>query len=1157
MTNFNMIPETATASDAKFLSIRLGQLNTLLDNVLDNEDATSDAKDIAIKTVSEIEAALKQPKKSSKFRAAAVEAEKAVEAAKLTKGMRIELEAERKLVKAQLRAIAKGGNAFAVKSAKLWEDRRRKTEKVKKMKRLDINIRLAPLADSKAKRKSFQLFSFEYDVILRQYMPLIEKMAAYKYDKRKDKLELAEELTASRKAAAEFVDLLKETASQPITVSQKEGRTIRLGESVLSDAFGIDLEDKHPTDAWIVVHHMVQEVMNQIEWRVFSSRKEDGLKRRDDLQKNLYRHLGMRGVMVLMEDGNHILYKGLVASASHQKSEKLVMADEKLMKKHERVIYGGRTEEEALKLAVDGAAWWKMRANMARPIIKELRTIDGEPVYLHDGISVPDVEKAYNHDNAMLVGGEKVCQRGKMDNPVILCDGAIFYLVQMENDANQTTGFGLKGMGVYVKSVIDFVLHKHNLNEIVTLPDGRSIVGKKFIFGEGCWKFDKLGYANFDEYAKAMDELAVEYPGINQVYVLREADEVEGEDKKRRLSRSLEQQFIDIARHEVETLTANTVKKLQQMKHIDEMWTSMAQLNKPEEERNAYAKLFGALPTLCLNQNVQAIWQKRWEAIKLEGQGDYLLTKGQYPYIMQDPVAALECWLFGKNPDDPTIGLLKDGEASINAVPEDRVVGAVRFPANALTAKTLICKPYADVYASCGNVCILSIYDDILIMQDGDVDGDEMFILYDQLVIKLIERMRANFKPPVIVFAHGAKGKKVAPETEGKLVMSMYDSLWAAKRYDQVGKYANLARSCAYLATIAHYTMVRTDNEALCEQFRTQRRQWLTYMSLASTGAILAIDQVKGNAVDPKLIKKLEEISDEVAQCMDRKHPYTQQFLKKGIMAEKCLEADERVGTDLISIMVRDGAGKFEMDQSGLVDNKAALAAALFKRGVLTTTVRQAPVITGVVKELRKNYFNDCPKDQEIFNLIRAGKPIGQKDLLQLYWRNACALAFRMDGKTVNEKKDDYYRMVRESLIAQALSQPWVGEKGVNAGHVFTDEEKIASVIKSAVTDALELGARGNGLEDENKASYAKFVLSVFAEDLLNNVLENGYRMEDFMEGLGNPDTLKCVDGYEDTIVVEETEEPEDSYAISEEEMAYALSLVDDVWFGDEVETEV
>ena len=95
----------------------------------------------------------------------------------------------------------------------------------------------------------------------------------------------------------------------------------------------------------------------------------------------------------------------------------------------------------------------------------------------------------------------------------------------------------------------------------------------------------------------------------------------------------------------------------------------------------------------------------------------------------------------------------------------------------------------------------------------------------------------------------------------------MYSSLWSAKEFDSVGKYANLARDCAFLANIELKEMRKArsaGNDRAANEHWTEFKKFILWMAAASTGAILAIDQVKGNAVDPKLIAWLEAIADAV-----------------------------------------------------------------------------------------------------------------------------------------------------------------------------------------------------------------------------------------------------------------------------------------------------
>lgn len=971
-----------------------------------------------------------------------------------------------------------------------------------------INARPVVTITTREQSVGFSLRAFTSDVVLNEYIPLIEQINEYYYDPEMDAYTRGLLLMKARAAFAQLVNLNNSLMSTPFRVKESQAKVSRMSRSIGSDIFGIDYSSRKPCAAWITVEHSIQ-AMTSFNWRVASANKKDAYQTIEALQKAMYYRLGNAGLVMERKDGTQIHYYGFAASASHQKKEKLVMADGELMKLHEEAIWFGLTFKQFLQLSVNGAAIWKMRANILRPIRKALKTADGRNVYLHDIIMKDDISANRHYPNARKVG--EVQPDGSIfvdceaDEDRTIDDGGIHYLIPM-NNMGQLTSFGLKGMGSDMTSAIEVAAHLEGKE----IPD---FGGKLLMMGAGCWKFDKLGIS-FDEYVAKVDALADRYPGINQVWLLREGEEVDGNEKIRRLTRSLIQQWIDISDLDIRKLTSATRRSLLKVKTLKGAIDSLRMGNIPESDRPEIAKLFGNAPWLVLNENVQDYLAKKWTKKQATACGNKLRTTGSYPYIQEDLVAVAQIQIFGADPNRSDLGVLKAGEMSVAGVEEGQKMLAVRFPANYLTARVRVNKPCAEAFASCGNIAMISIYDDILVVQDGDVDGDEMAIILNDIAIAATERMIERFNPPTILFQHGSKAPKVVLGTRAHAVQTMYEDLWKAKKFDSVGKYANLSTLCAHLASLAY----REGDMASVQQY-------LDYMSLASTGAILAIDQVKGNAVSPALIAKLDEVGKTVRGLCGHLMPWTQQYVK-GISAEACMARSDAL-CDRVGGVVLDETGDFELEVGSCKWNLAAARKALLDFGVRTTSVRRAPVGKSFFNALTDNWFNDKNQaDADLFAKIRAGEAVGQEELIDLLWRNACALEFRMEGANLEAKREQYYQTVRTMLYDQACSTSWISADN----HVFTESEKKASVVNSAVSFILKNKVDG---------SRAMFVLKVFAKELNWCVTRSS---ED-----GSSFFFECDDANEEELYsaeegIVESDEPEFNDSA--------------IWFGDDDEEE-
>ena len=1047
------------------------------------------------------------------------------------KKLRLSAEKAEKAARARVSALGRLGNAAVKATVRVTESQIQRRFRMAKA--ITKGIRILETIEERVRKESFQIYSWNHEQFVETLGlgEAIKRLNAYvggKNDTESEKL-----YDDAKKALEELKAYL--AAKKAVVLDIKEAKPTRIQANLLSLGMRIDTESKQTQLEWINIEHGLHDAIHP-HWKLFSSNKEEGQQLAKEFSESMMMILENINVRI----GSDIVkYDALYSSASHQKKEKLVLCKRELMEVHERLVWFGKTKKQIQATDITGAEFWKMRANLARPIAFALKTADGKFVYLHDIHVVPDVKKNYHHVRGLKIGcsakdengnpikykdtdgNDVMYEFGELDNPTICGDGQAIAFVKLNTLACQGGGYGDKLMMHYKGNADEYAAKKNGLDKI-ELPEGKLIV-----MGEGCWKFDKIGYANYDEFAKAIDELAIKYPGINQVYALRQSEEMEEEEKIRRISRSFLQQLPTATESQFHKLAKNTINSLKHMKTFGGLFMSLAELNKPEEKLSGFAKMIFACPALLSNPIIQMIGQKKYSAIRNDAAGCKLKTKGQYPYIIQDPVALIEIWLLGKDPDDPNLGVLPEGYASLVGVEEGKEVVGLRYPANAFTAKILISKPLTEIFAGCGNVAVLSIHDDILIVQDGDVDGDEMGIFYDENLVIMVKKMRSTLKPSVIVFMHGSKAERKTIGTEAELNRRMFSALWSAKEYDSVGKYANLARDCAYLISIElalFYKSQKANDKALMQEHFELLKKYMLWMAAASTGAILAIDQVKGNAIDPELIEWLDEISREVGKKMsiyDEDHnrtrcqPYTQQFVKDDASI-KCLEPNLLVCTDELCHHVLEETGGWAFDKEGFVDNNELLKAAILDKRFKRTKIRTNPLATGLLAELRYNYFNTPRKDKngvvidgdkKLHDAIKAGACVHPMDILRMYWRNMCTLEFRMQAKTTEGKRSEYYKMVHDSVMHMVLDYEWVqgpskngGQLNYEIGHVFTKEEKIAALVNEMMVDALELNGKDNGIDLLNKGSYAKFVLNVFADVILQNIERNDVDVRMFMD---------------------------------------------------------
>lgn len=967
-------------------------------------------------------------------------------------------------------------------------------------------IRTQIKAELRERAKGFSLKTYEPDELWRHVWEDCASLREY--------IRTENTTPEETKVARERLEVLKKKlfVDAPLTVRRGQGRIVRLNKSVTSEVLGVDYESKKPTTKLAVVHHGVQEVFG-FHWSLFSNDKEDGQKLLDEFQQDVMNQFLWRGVKELSKDGSVRLFGAVGSSSGHQKQEKVLMADAKLMKAHERFFWFGETMEEFSKeMTTSGSEFWKMRANLLRPLMKPFTIQNNLSIDVHDVLVVKDVEKIYEILNGRKIGKANggMVQNGKFNEPVTLGDGAMLaiYPIAFQGQASTTL---FKGFLADASSSIVELCKKHNISvedflniEVMGIDGKMHRVGDfKVICGEGCWKGDKA-FSSYVEYLGWMDEMEKSYPGISKLYLLRQAEEIEDEDKIRRLTRTLIQQWMHMSGKEIRVLTSRARKSLKKDKTFYGALNKLAGLWKTEEERTEVEKLFKENPWLICSPVIQMYLKEQWERKQIEAASGKFRTEGQYPYIMQDPVALLEVWVLGMDPNSPDLGILKAGFVSCADVPDGRKLLCVRFPANFLTAQVKINRACKEAFASLNGVLVLSVHDLILIAQDGDVDGDEMCVIYNKLAIALTERMNAEFNPPVVLFKHGGKPPRTVAGSKQAFVRRMAESLWKAKRYDSVGLYANLAMRCCYLATIAH-----ANGET------KKRDEYLLWMSAASTGAIIALDQVKGNDVDPNLIKWLDDITEKVDKAFRKiaermgvdykaaykmRNPHIQWYVaeakRRPIKWSSCLPTNPDNFLDEVSdFMIRD-TGKWEDFDFGLAGWNEQAAFEGLTNGMPTMKVPEGTVTKEMIDLLGDNWFKlkaEGPDaTEETLKKLRPGNKIGLKEMTLLLWRNESSMAYTMEGRQLWEKKEEYYTVCREILRMLIQTGDW-SKKQIE----LSDEDRWNVLVNALVQDALELklGFTKDGKPITNgvdkKGSYAMFVLKLISPEIRRNSQKN------------------------------------------------------------------
>lgn len=987
------------------------------------------------------------------------------------------------------------------------------------------NMRHSVKAEAKISGPSYTCRVFEAAEVWRDCLDLIKEIKGYKFDKN-------EAPNARDAALAAKSELDKKLKDFKFTVRKKEGRTISLNKSMISEVCRIMYDTGVLTDKVIVIEHGVQDMLD-FDVHLFDNDPDVGAGIKDTYQKEIQRKLLYGDVKVLNNDGTKSESYGFAASsAGHQKAEKGLCVRSDILKANTEFFWFGKTLSElATTTQMSGAEFWKARANLLRPLARPFLDENGDFIKVSDMLVVPDVKKVYAIKNGIKIGKLKgtMYTKGAYEEPVNMGDGAIIALIPMAFQG-QCSGTGFKGFLVDGTSSIDEICRKHGmtlgdfLNCEVKGIDGKMhrIGDYKVICGEGCWKFDKA--FSYPEYIEWLSHMEEKYPGIDRLYLLRQAEEVEEQEKRRTLTRTLIQQFMHMDMAEIRKLTWATRKSLKKAKSFSGQVKRRTAPWKADEEKTPLENLFAEAPWLVMNPVVMGEAESKWFSALTDALSCKFKTEGLYPYIMQDTVALLEVWVLGKKPDDPTIGVLRGDEVSVADIQDGEKVLCVRFPANFLTARVMTNRSMIGPFDSINGVMMISVHSLILIVQDGDVDGDEMGVYRNKLAIELTERMLKEFDPPVVLFAHGGKPPRYARKSVREFLYDCADALWRAKKFDSVGLYANLAAKCCYLATIAYK---KGDTK--------KADMYLTWMAAASTGAIMALDQVKGNDVDLGLIAWLDQISESVKKAIRQvameqgyewdvakkvMHPYlhywSAQAKNDPVKRITCLDPNDDNFLEVMSTYVEEDVGPWsDFKKEGAVWNEEAAKAALLyhiapvsvKDGIMTQEMREL---------LGNNWYRFSAKPGEsdstapIQKKLKVGSAIGFKDFLFLLQQNEMSMSYTMEGTTLADKRAEYIEVCRELIRMFLASGDWANKIAVYypKGYNWTMEMRWKVALNNAVINALEL-EKVNDLVGKQKGQNAIFILKVFAPELIENVRNSKIGPEDFSISHGIVETVR------------------------------------------------
>ena len=657
-------------------------------------------------------------------------------------------------------------------------------------------------------------------------------------------------------------------------------------------------------------------------------------------------------------------------------------------------------------------------------------------------------------------------------------DGQFMWLKNVPS--GQLRGWCFKAMGLNGEMLISLVNGWEDM--MITDIDGnkRRLGDAVGFCTDSCWKGSKF----FDSYAEFCDkaeELAQFIPGMDKIWIVREAGEIDDEeaDYGRRLSRQATQQWVNASLAQLSNLTRSTRNALNKMKTYDGLVKLASEKSKPVQDRTDLAGLIEAMPELVTSAPMQDWAKSKYVRKQLNAAANRIHVNGNYPYICMDPLAMIQVHILGINPDSQDLGFLKAGEVCNFKYHDGQKLFAIRYPANYQTGTVLVNR-IIDAFRGLGDVAVLPYYGDTIIREDGDFDGDEMMFCPDDIVIRLTEQMIDTFCPELIDFPHGKKAEMVPWETRDNRFDQISDALWRSMKFNLVGVYSNMSVRCMHLGKIEECIMMHVM-------------------------AILCLDMVKGTEISPAILKAAEDIRSKVSKMCDGAMPWNQQFRDAliGVSDRKYMEPSNDTVDTITRLVMSTGEYTFDAQGHEVGDSWKLMTnggSRITRKGVLDKALSD---------EFCQFFSRDnmSEEDLAIYRNLKEGKEIGVADLMREAAINESAMMYTCPGDTLDDKKCAYRELVREAAF----------KLGRTSG--MPDDELKNSVINWAA----KIAVTGEGMSNADyRGKYAMFVMRVFALDFIRNIEANrGVAPEDTFEARRNASTDDVMSITEDDLSID------------------------------------
>lgn len=985
--------------------------------------------------------------------------------------------------------------AHALRIAQVEEESRRRaeTKNVREQLLPELNaaeaarVWTSPRSYNKAPKAelwNYKFHSFSAEVLLGRIVRQLDKASAAAEDD--------DGITANELFSILEKDLSRQLETKKaFLVKFKDAKIIPGKQSLAAELLGIKPGDE--TNMLVEVEHNISSVRVSPTLYGFlgAGDAKEGLRRFGALRELIVQILTRNGVDAVFDDGSIVNYDPWAYTASKGKAGSLYAIPRYYAEN--KAFVAATTLNAKLygkgAIPTSAAELMKQRAVLFTPSAP-IKTANGKRLYLHDIAMFPAIKRHLVHKAALLVDETGIHVIRNVADERNEGDGAMYFVDPSDDIENgQLRGAGMKAMLVNCSGMIETLAQLLGKD----VPD---LQGKKLVSTTDTWKWSKLGF-DWEEFVRRVEALAKFFPTIGMLRVVRHADAVEEDGRK--ASRQLLQQFMDVKN--VQDACKRDERWLKRFSTLEGAAAVYGAHRKDAIERTAFEQLFFRCPDILASEPMKADVEARWNDHLADAAYGRVMVDGSYPYIVTDPVAILSILLFGADPDKEQ-GLLREWQINAPGLRDLQEVLITRYPCNFFNSSVVTNINFTEdmvdlreVYAKLGNVMVLPYHSIILVLADGDVDGDEMSIIESRWFVdqfKATMRLigQDELRLPIL-FAHEKAELRIF-STREELMDALAHTIMITNDFGgEVGKNSLLA--------------TRGMHKAACfVGDRIKFNEYLFDAVYAYVGSVLAIDLAKTGYYPEWLVAKLKAVKahvgklpwNQIFRCHSSRFPWWKVVASEEKLYNSDLGKDatyqreskkavvDRIARYLIDNCVDTGS-EFHFDTQGHVFNVSVLLNEKYG-----SQAKKGTVSEGVLRQIAMRNFLENGEDRAVLRDAEAGKKVSPSELIRFFWRNAATLSRRMDresGLGSREadwlQRQEYYEFVRFVLM--------------NLDETMPEEERTAVVtnwaVRLAFGDHNGIGKDAATEEERTalKGSFCRFVLQVFAQDILHNVEEN------------------------------------------------------------------